>query len=98
VLWLQGGVRDLENVEHAHRDVVDEVRQDRGTAQEANLACLLEVLEGLYGSLALQHFLGRAEMKLEHVEVVGLQAPQALVAGIDDMLTAVVVEPGQRGA
>ena len=55
---------------------------------------MLEVLERLDGPLTLQHLLGRAEVKLEYVQVVGLHTPQALVDGVDDMLTAVVVEPG----
>ena len=32
---------------------------------------------------------------LQDVQVVGLQAPEALVAGVHDGLTAVIVQPGQ---
>jgi hypothetical protein len=79
VLWLQGGVGDLQDVKHAHADVVGEVRQDGGAAQEANLACALEVCERLNGPLMLQNLLGGTEVELEDVQVIGLQPPQALM-------------------
>ena len=44
VLWLEGRVRDLQHIKYAHGDVVGEVRQDGGTAQETNLACALEIV------------------------------------------------------
>ena len=63
-------------------DVVDKIRQNRGNAQEANLAGLLEVLERLMAPSRSSTSL--AEVKLEHVQVVGLHTPQALVNGVDD--------------
>ena len=95
VFGLEGRVRDLQDVKHAHRDVVDEVRQGGGTAHEAHLAGVLEIMERLDGAFLFQHRPGRAEVELDNVEVVGLQAPQALVHGVNDVLPAVIVQPGQ---
>jgi LAO/AO transport system kinase len=47
VIALDRRVRDLEDVEDAHREVVGQVGQDAGHADEADLAFGLQVLEGL---------------------------------------------------
>src|SRR5262249_37860 len=96
VLWLEGRVRDLQNIKHTHGYVVGEVRQDRGTAQKAHLAGALQGVERLNGPRVLQKLPGRAEVKLDDIQIVGLHAPQALVHGVHDVLAAIVVQARQR--
>src|SRR5262249_11775810 len=90
-LRLQGRVGNLQDIKYTHRNVVGDVGQNGGTAQEANLAGALEGLERLDGSFLLQHLSGRAEVELHHVQVISLHAPQALVYAVDNVLPAVVV-------
>src|SRR5262249_11091239 len=75
VLRLQGRVGNLQNIKHTHRNVIGDVGQNGGTAQEANLAGALEVLERLDGAIVLQHVPGWAEVELDYVQVISLHAP-----------------------
>jgi hypothetical protein len=51
---LDGRVRDLEDVEDVHRDVVGEVREDARHADEADLALALQRLQHLDGAVLLE--------------------------------------------
>jgi hypothetical protein len=54
VIALDRRVRDLEDVEDAHRQVTGQVRQDARHADETDLALGLEVLERLGRVMFLQ--------------------------------------------
>ena len=59
VVALDRRVRDLEDVEDAHREVIGQIRQDARHADEADLAFGLEVLERLDRVVLLERRLGR---------------------------------------
>lgn len=76
--------------------MVGDIANDGGAADEANLAFSFEGLECLDGAVLLQKLLPGAEVELDDVQVVSLQASQTLFACVDDIVTVVVVQLGKR--
>ena len=84
VLALERRVRDLERVEHAHRDVVGDVGQRARHPEEPHLAFVAQRGERLDRAVLLELLARRAHVELHDVDVVDLHAPQALLdAGAD---------------
>ena len=79
MLALDGRVRNLERVEHAHRDLVGQLRQRAGDSEEPDLPRIAEV-DQLGDRVVLRERLGRgADVELDEVEVVGTHAAQTLL-------------------
>ena len=74
MLTLNGRVGDLEGVEYAHVDVVRQVGQGAGHAQESHLALALKVQQRPHGTVLLQFRHRRAGVELHEVEVVRVHA------------------------
>ncbi len=83
---LERGVGDLQDVEHAHVDLLPEIRQRAGHPEKADLASLLHLLQGLEAAILLQRLAVRAGVKLDHVQVVRLHALEALLHARDHVL------------
>src|SRR3990170_8625187 len=94
VFALERRVGDLENVEHAHGDMVLQVRQGGGHANEADLALPLEVEDGPNGVVFLKRLLGGAAMELQDIYIIRLHACQALMNTGQDVLARVDVSLG----
>ena len=94
VLALERRVGDLEDVEDAHLDVVGEVRERARHAEEADLALVAEPDISSIVPLGLHLRATRRHVDLDEVEVVGPQAPQALLDAGADVRRAVVVRDG----
>jgi hypothetical protein len=102
VLGLQRGVGDLEHVEDAHVDLVDQVGQDAGHADEAQLALLAQLAERLDHALLLELRTRGAGMHLHQIDAVRPHAAQALlhprpdVLGREDVLEAAPLAGARR--
>jgi hypothetical protein len=72
VFALHGRIRNLKDVEHAHGDVVLQMRQRARHADEPHLAGLLEFQHGVDGAVLFKRLLRRRYMELHQIEVVGL--------------------------
>src|SRR5262245_5416351 len=86
VLPLYRRVRDLEHIEHAHRDVIREVRQRGRHADEPHLARPLERQYRLEGVVLLQGLFGRRGVELDYIEVIRLHSGEALFDTRDDVV------------
>jgi hypothetical protein len=98
VLALDRRVRDLEDVEDAHRDVFGQVREDAGHADEPDLALVLEFVQRLDGVVVRELLGARRHVHLHQVQAVGAQPAQALLNVGPDVAGAVVVRVRRRGA
>src|SRR3990172_3772474 len=96
VFALERRVGDLENVEHAHGDMVLQVRQGGGHANEADLALLLEVEDGPNGVVFLKRLLGGAAVELQDIYIIRLHACQALMNTGQDVLARVDVSRSEE--
>ena len=79
VLALHGRIRDLEDVEHPHGDVVLDVGEGPGHADEPDLALASQRHQLAHRVVLLQGGPGGAGVELHHVEVVRAHPPQALL-------------------
>ena len=79
VLAFERGVGDLEGVEDPHGDVVSQVRQGPGHADETDLALSPQLDQFGDGVFLLKLGAARADVKLHQVDVVGLHTPEALL-------------------
>ena len=79
-------VGDLEGIEDAHADLLDEVGQGAGDADEAHLALVAQLHRFLQRALRLELVLGEAAVELHEVEVVGLEQAQAVLDALADVL------------
>jgi len=86
VFSLDGRVRDLKDIEHAHRDVIREVRQRGRHADEPHLARPLERQYRLEGVVLLQGLFGRRGVELDYIEVIRLHSGEALFDTRDDVV------------
>ena len=91
VLALQRRVGDLEGVEDAHVDLLVEVRQEAGHADEADLALVAQRQRLAERALRVELLAAQAAVELHEVEVVGLQQAQAVLDAAADVLGRVHV-------
>ena len=86
VVALERGVRDLERVEHAHLDVIDEVGQRARHPDEAGLPLVAQLDERVDRAVLLERVTRRTDVELHEVEMVGAHPPKALLDGGADVL------------
>jgi hypothetical protein len=94
VLALHKGVRDLEDVEDAHRNVVWEMGERPRHPDEADHPCIAELNEGLDRALVREGLAARRHVDLHEIEVIGSQSPQALLHACTDVPRRIVVGVG----
>ena len=87
VLALDRRIGDLENVEHARRDMVRQVRQGGGDTDEPHFARLLEFEQRVERAVLLQGLFGWRGMELDDVEIVSLHPSEALLDALDDIFS-----------
>src|SRR5260370_23567038 len=78
VFTLDRRVRDLKDVEDAHRDVVDQVRQGARHADKSDFAGVSELEERIECSMLLEGLPGWRGMELHDIEIVGLHPRKTL--------------------
>jgi hypothetical protein len=86
VFALYRRIRDLKDIEHAHGDVVLDVRQGARHPEEADLALVSQGDELGHRVVLLESALRRADVELDRVDVVGPHAPHALFDAGPDVL------------
>src|SRR5215471_11877329 len=96
VLSLQRRVRDLEDVEDVHGDVLGQVRKNARHSDEADLSFRLQLSQGLDGTAGGQRGRARRHVHLHQVETVGAEPAQALLDVRPHVFRAVVVRVRRR--
>ena len=105
VLALHEGVGDLEHVEHAHLDVIGQIGEDTGHADESHLAVGLQPLECLDCAVLLEVGHRGAPVELDDVDAVGPHPSEALldpghhvVNGVDVLAAPALARSGRHDA
>ena len=86
VFTLDCRVRNLKDVEDAHRNVVDQVRQGARHADKSNLAGVSECEECIERAVLLERLPGRRGMELHDIEIVGFHPRKTLLDPGHDIL------------
>ena len=96
MLALDRRVRNLEDVENVHRDLVGQLGNGAGHPDETDLPLVAQRLQRVHGMVGLHPGTARRHVHLNEIEIVGAEPRQALLYTRPDVGGADVVR-GEYG-